>query len=121
MGACGKTDVCNGGGKPFSKGTDKGKDAGKASKHKTPGHTLEKTRITEEKFTGEVTKWSGKFGFIKPAEEIEHEKASKRNGELFVSIADIEGETKELTIGSQCEFHIYEDKAGLGADEVVQY
>merc|ERR1712125_84447 len=110
MGACGKTDVCNGGGKPFSKGTDKGK----ASKHKTPGHTLERTRITEEKFTGEVTEWKGKFGFVKPQEAIDHPKAGKRDGCLFVAKDDIEGGLTELTQGSLCEFHIYEDKAGLG-------
>jgi len=104
----------------FGKGKDKGKDKGKG-KHKTPGHTLEKTRITAEKFTGEVTKWQGKFGFIKPAEPVEHEKAEKHDGCLFVSINDIEGDTKELTVGSLCEFHIYEDKSGLGAEEVVQF
>merc|ERR1719476_185579 len=102
------------------KGKD-GKDQGKGKKNKTPGHLLERTRISAEKFTGDVVKWQGKYGFIKPAEPIEHEKATKHDGALYVTMNDIEGDTKELTVGSLCEFHIYEDKSGLGAEEVVQY
>jgi len=82
---------------------------------------LERNRVTAEKFMGEVTKWTGKFGFIKPAEPIEHEKAEKHQGCLFVGVSDITNDVKELTVGSMCDFHIYEDKTGLGAEEVTQY
>ncbi|CAK0810265.1 unnamed protein product, partial [Prorocentrum cordatum] len=52
----------------------KGKDASRQ------GHTLPRTRVTAEKFTGVVVAWKGKFGWIKPDEEVEHEKASMRTG-----------------------------------------
>jgi len=99
----------------FQKGGDKGKGKGKAH------HKLPKTRVSSEKFTGTVKAWKGKYGWITPSETIEHEKASKNKGDLYVGIDDLEGETKELTTGAMVEFHIFEDSAGLGADEVVQY
>merc|ERR1712228_1049626 len=96
-GAWGKgAEACGKGGKVAAAGKAKGK---------SKPEKLEKTRITAEKFTGEVTKWQGKFGFIKPAEEIEHEKASLRQGCLYVSVDDIESDPKVLTVGSTCEFH----------------
>lgn len=82
------------------------------------GHLLPKTRLSAEKFTGTVVNWKGKFGFIKPSEEIEHEKASLHGGNLFVGINDLEGVT-ELEQGATVEFHICEDDSGLGAEEVV--
>jgi len=97
----------------------KGKDQGKKG-GKTPGHLLPRTRISSEKFTGEVIEWKGKFGWVKPSEEIEHEKASKHDGKLFVSMNDLEGGLTELTPGATVEFHIWEDKSGLGADEVAE-
>jgi len=94
------------------KGKGKGKDA-------SPGHTLPRTRISAEKFTGTVFDWKGKYGWIQPAEEIEHEKAAQRGGRLFASIDDIIG-AQSLDVGAEVEFHICEDEAGLGAEEVVQ-
>jgi cold shock CspA family protein len=96
----------------------KGKAKGKTDT-KTQGHTLPRTRVSAEKFSGVVTAWKGKYGWIKPAEEIEHEKASLRNGSLFVSINDI-FDVGELHPGAPCEFHIWEDETGLGAEEVVE-
>merc|ERR1712080_527349 len=95
------------------KSKDKGKKGGK-------GHTLPRERISAEKFTGTIHEWKGKYGWIQPAEEIEHAKAKKREGLLFVGMNDI-GDAKELTPGATCEFHIWEDATGLGAEEVVQY
>jgi len=96
------------------KGKGKGKDGMKGK-----GHTLPRTRITAEKFLGTVIAWKGKYGWIQPAEEIPHEKASKNKGGLFVSMDDIMG-VQELTAGATVEFHIWEDSTGLGAEEVVQ-
>jgi len=103
----------------FSKGkSDKGKD-GKGSGKRGKGHLLPRTRITAEKFQGTVSAWKGKYGWIKPAEEVEHEKAKNHKGGIFVSMDDLEGAT-ELTEGATVEFHIWEDSSGLGAEEVVQ-
>mmetsp|Transcript_53868 Transcript_53868/g.136780 ORF Transcript_53868/g.136780 Transcript_53868/m.136780 type:complete len:243 (+) Transcript_53868:93-821(+) len=103
------------------KGKAKGK--GKGKPFTTPeggkGHTLERTRLSAEKFTGTVVEWKGKFGWVKPGEEIDHEKAKLHKGNLFVGMNDIEGATS-LTAGATVEFHICEDSSGLGAEEVVQ-
>eukprot|EP00932_Pfiesteria_piscicida_P009145 SRR837773.19811.p1 GENE.SRR837773.19811~~SRR837773.19811.p1 ORF type:complete len:275 (-),score=73.70 SRR837773.19811:29-853(-) len=101
---------------PFAKGKGKGKGPGTRGK----GHLLPRTRITEEKFTGTVNAWKGKYGWIDPAEEIPHEKAQKNNGRLFAGMDDIVG-LAELTPGATVEFHIFEDSSGLGAEEIVQY
>merc|ERR1711979_18775 len=69
--------------KGFGKGDSKG---GKAPKHKLP-----RTRISAEKFTGTVKEWKGKYGWIAPAEEIEHELSSKNRGLLFFGLGDMEG------------------------------
>jgi len=101
----------------FQKGDgSKGKGKGGKAHQKLP-----KTRVSSEKFTGTVKAWKGKYGWITPSETIEHEKASKNKGDLYVSIDDLDGEIKELTTGALVEFHIFEDSSGLGAEEVVQY
>jgi len=104
------------GGKDLGKGKGKGK-----RKEGGKGHLLPKTRITAEKFTGTVSAWKGKYGWIQPAEAIEHEKASLHKGGLFVGLNDLEGGITELTVGATVEFHICEDDSGLGAEEVVQH
>ncbi|CAK0829706.1 unnamed protein product [Prorocentrum cordatum] len=99
---------------------DKGKDGKDGKGKRGKGHLLPRTRISAEKFQGTVSAWKGKFGWITPAEEIEHEKAKLHKGGLFVSMDDLEGVTK-LTEGATVEFHIWEDATGLGAEEVVQF
>jgi len=108
MGGAGKDNSKKGAGK------GKGKTEGFQ-----PGHTLERTRISEEKFQGTVSAWKGKYGWIKPAEEIPHEKAHLHNGALFVGFEDLEG-VDHLEEGATVEFHIWEDSSGLGAEEVEQ-
>lgn len=111
-GSCGKGSF----GSPGKSKDDKGKGKGKGGK----GHLLPRTRISAEKFQGTVAAWKGKYGWITPSEEIEHEKAKGRKG-LFVSKADLEGGIEELTEGATVEFHLWEDESGLGAEEVIQY
>jgi len=101
------------------KGKGKGKGKSKSSKEGGKGHTLPRTRLSAEKFTGTVAAWKGKYGWITPGEEIEHEKAKLHSGSLFVGMNDIEG-AMELEVGAPVEFHICEDDSGLGAEEVVQ-
>merc|ERR1719343_198337 len=98
---------------------DKGKGKGKDS-NRGKGHLLPRTRISAEKFAGTVMDWKGKYGWIKPEEEIQHEKATKHQGRLFVSKDDLEGGVEELAPGTTVEFHIWEDASGLGAEEVAE-
>jgi len=104
----------------FDKGKGNGKDDKGKGKKGGKGHLLPRTRISAEKFQGTVSAWKGKYGWIAPSEEIEHEKANLRKG-LFVSRADLEGGIEELTEGATVEFHLWEDESGLGAEEVMQY
>merc|ERR1712137_1266146 len=103
-------------GKGKDKGKDKGKGKGKSKGPRKPsGAELERERRTEEKFTGEVVSWTGKFGFIKPDEEVDHPNAQKKEGKIWVSVNDIDGD--ELTVGQNVSFHIYNDASGvLGAE-----
>merc|ERR1711953_188201 len=115
-GSWGKADG-KGGGKDKGK---KGKGKGKGKRKGPSGPELERTRVTEEVVTGEVESWRGKYGFIVPTIPIEHEKASKKEGKLYVSMSDLTGGLEELTVGALCQFHVYEDASGcLGAEEVV--
>jgi len=106
--------AAKGKGKSFGKGKGAAAEGGKGQ-----GHTLPRTRLSAEKFTGTVAAWKGKYGWIKPGEEIEHEKASSHNGSLFCSKDDLIG-VEALEEGATVEFHIWEDDSGLGAEEIVQ-
>jgi len=87
---------------------------------KPEGHTLPRTRLSAEKFAGLVTQWKGKYGWIKPSQAIEHEKAKQKNGNLFCTMNDIMDGSGALHPGAPCEFHLYEDESGLGAEEVME-
>merc|ERR1712151_835277 len=82
----------------FGKGGKGGEKGGKNGK-KGQGHTLERKRITADKFLGTVAAWKGKYGWITPAEEIHHEKADKTKG-LFVSSSDLPAGLTELPTGA---------------------
>mmetsp|Transcript_12071 Transcript_12071/g.22110 ORF Transcript_12071/g.22110 Transcript_12071/m.22110 type:complete len:475 (+) Transcript_12071:127-1551(+) len=110
-------DKGKGKGKGKSKGKDKGK--GKKGKKKGPsGPNLERERITTEPVTGEVLEWKGKYGWIQPTIPPEHEKAVRHGGRLYISMTDLVG-CEELTQGSLCQFHIFVDANGLGAEECI--
>mmetsp|Transcript_15874 Transcript_15874/g.37726 ORF Transcript_15874/g.37726 Transcript_15874/m.37726 type:complete len:120 (+) Transcript_15874:2-361(+) len=95
----------------------KGKGKGKSNRGK--GHKLPRERISEATMIGEVLEWKGKYGWIKPQEPITHEKASRHGGKIFVSQEDLVGVT-ELSAGRLCQFHLFSDASGLGAEEVLQ-
>merc|ERR1719487_2309233 len=102
-------------GKDSGKGKGKGKwndsGKGKGKKKKFPsGPDLERTRLTEEAVTGEVLEWKGKYGWIKPTEELDHPMASRREGRVWVSCSDLQG-VEELTAGTVCQFHVYCDSS----------
>jgi len=67
---------------------------------------------------GEVLEWKGKYGWIQPLEPFDHPKARMRNGRIFVSRTDL-ASARELAPGTLCHFYVFEDEAGLGAEECV--
>ncbi|CAE7825150.1 FRA10AC1 [Symbiodinium microadriaticum] len=111
-------------GSEASKGHDgmKGKGKGK-NPHRGKGHTLPRVpsseRISETPMIGEVLEWKGKYGWLKPQEPIQHEKASRHRGKIFASVADLVGVT-ELTVGRLVQFRLFSDQSGLGAEEIQQ-
>mmetsp|Transcript_114463 Transcript_114463/g.363823 ORF Transcript_114463/g.363823 Transcript_114463/m.363823 type:complete len:165 (+) Transcript_114463:369-863(+) len=106
------------GGKDFGKG--KGKDGkGKKGKRGPSGPGLPRERITEELVTGEVVEWKGKYGWIQPTVPVEHEAAQRREGKIYVSMSDLVGGIEGLTPGSLCQFHVFKDASGLGAEECL--
>merc|ERR1740129_1828726 len=78
----------------FAKGKGKGKRKG-------TGHKLPRERITETPITGSVIEWKGKYGWLQPSVPIEHEKAQRHEGRVFVSSSDI-GDLPGLTVGNLC-------------------
>merc|ERR1719215_2363927 len=121
MGGMGKGFMgAMGGAKGAGKGGKDGKDGSKGGKSKRPrGAELPRERLTADKFSGEVIEWRGKFGYIMPAEPIEHPDAKKRpDGKIWVSISDCPNQA-ELAVGAPVAFHVYTDSSGtLGAEEV---
>merc|ERR1712217_35804 len=101
-------------------GNDQGKGKGKKGPRRPSGPNLERTRITDKTVTGEVVEWKGKYGWIKPTVDVEHEKAVEQHkGKVFVSMTDLKDGLTELTVGNVCQFHIFYDSSGLGAEEVL--
>ncbi|CAE7853400.1 BSU1 [Symbiodinium sp. KB8] len=73
--------VCEGG------GVGAGFEGGKRG----PGHKLPRTRVTENPVLGEVLEWKGKYGWIRPSEQVQHAQADRREGKIFVSQQDLVG------------------------------
>ena len=89
-------------------------------RNRPQGHTSKRERISEEPITGNVVEWKGKYGWIQPSTTIDHEKAHKREGKIFVSISDLLG-ADALEVDSIVQFHLYVDDSGLGAEEVLLF
>lgn len=65
---------------------------------------------------GEVVRWCGGFGWIRPLAPVEHPAAAKHSGDVFVHSSDVIGAWK-LEPGTAVDFVIYADRSGLGAEE----
>ncbi|CAE8607962.1 unnamed protein product [Polarella glacialis] len=100
-------------------GMMKGKGKGKGKRTGPSGPLLERTRMSEAPVTGEVAEWKGKYGWITPTVPIEHPLFEKHKGKLYVSISDLAGGLTQLTAGNLCQFHVFSDASGLGAEEVI--
>ena len=75
--------------------------------------------MSKESFAGRVTIWKGTYGWIEPLEPIEHSDISRHNGKIFVHMEDLAYGKKILRVGVICEFHLYSDGEGLGAENVI--
>lgn len=92
--------------------------AGKKAPSGPTGPNLPRKRVTTNKVVGQVLEWRGKYGWIQPGEPVRHPKAMMRHGRIFVSKTDLVGAGLwELIPGSFIQFHVFEDEAGLGAED----
>ena len=84
------------------------------------GPHLARTRISPEPLTGKVVSWKGQVGWIEPEHAVNHPKAYAHKGQLYVHSKDVlNGEA--LSSGTQVHFHLYEDRAGLGAEQCYAF
>jgi hypothetical protein len=83
------------------------------------GPNLPRQRVTPSKIMGQVIEWKGKYGWIMPTTPVQHPKAFKHQGKIFISVTDLDGRCRQLAPGSLCEFFVFEDDAGLGAEECI--
>lgn len=92
--------------------------ATKKKAKKPAGPDLPRERITQMPITGEIVDWKGKFGWIKPHEQIVHKVGSKNKGNVYVHSKDV-ADGKTLEKGATVQFQAYADSSGLGAEEVL--
>ncbi|CAE8698368.1 unnamed protein product, partial [Polarella glacialis] len=64
---------------------------------------------------GEVLEWKNKFGWIKPSKPIDHPLAEKHRGKIYINVIDLLN-TSSLSPGVTCEFQLFSDVSGLGAE-----
>jgi len=93
-------------------GVSKGKGKGAPSSEEA-GKQPPRDMIYNKPLIGTISKWKGKFGWIKPNDTIDHPKAT---GNLFLHQTDVETEING--VGSRVRFMLYEDSRGLGAANV---
>lgn len=82
------------------------------------GPNLARIRVAPARFGGLVESWSNTFGWIRPFEKVNHPKAGKHGGKIYVHAKDVVGGFQVLPVGAPVEFYVFEDDAGLGAEEV---
>lgn len=104
FGACGGFGACGAFGGYVSKGPS--------------GPHLPRRRLGEERFGGMALEWKGKYGWIQPDEHIDHPRAAKHQGRIFISVIDLVG-TERLVANERVAFYLFEDEAGLGAEECL--
>lgn len=85
------------------------------------GNTPDKasrTRVLAKRVHGEVAKWRGKMGWIKPNEEIDHPEAEKHRRQIYIHEVDVQPGHR-LFVGAQVNFFVYVDDDGLGAEHCM--
>ncbi|CAE8630739.1 unnamed protein product, partial [Polarella glacialis] len=82
------------------------------------GPNLPRRRIADARFRGHVETWGKSFGWIRPDQNVQHPKARQHGGKIYIHYKDVR-DASDLQAGSLVEFYIFEDEAGLGAEECV--
>jgi len=112
-------------GQPAGKGTaqpaSKGQPAGKGTAQpagkgaaQPASNTMPRKPLPLGRQKGQVTKWMGKYGWIKPQQPITHNASSRHNGNVYLQAGDVQ-QGQAVSVGSEVDFLLYEDSSGLGA------
>jgi len=106
-------------GKGKGKGIE-GKGKGKEAKEdKGPsGPDLPREIISSESFSGQVSHFNRRMGWIIPSTPVDHPEAQKHGGKIYCHIQDVIGAEK-LEKGQTVQFNLYKDASGLGAQEIL--
>jgi len=107
--------------RPAKGGGKQKQGGGKSSQHDGGRRKdLPRTRISEGiGVTGKCVEWKGTHGWIEPDVPVDHPKASKHKGHLYIHQKDIMCGDMMLYTGQTVNFHVYEDGNGLGAEECI--
>mmetsp|Transcript_31428 Transcript_31428/g.90736 ORF Transcript_31428/g.90736 Transcript_31428/m.90736 type:complete len:340 (-) Transcript_31428:149-1168(-) len=90
-----------------------------SEEHEEEEEEIPRARVGEGKITCTVVEWKGAYGWVRPAEALDHPAAFFRGGKIYVHKSDLEGGLAELEAGTQVEMFVYEDPSGLGGEEVT--
>eukprot|EP00437_Effrenium_voratum_P013803 CAMPEP_0181450260 /NCGR_PEP_ID=MMETSP1110-20121109/28086_1 /TAXON_ID=174948 /ORGANISM="Symbiodinium sp., Strain CCMP421" /LENGTH=157 /DNA_ID=CAMNT_0023574479 /DNA_START=97 /DNA_END=566 /DNA_ORIENTATION=- len=102
--------------KPGKQGAKKKKGAIDGKKVGPSGPNLARKRVTDTKIGGIVDSWTNSYGWIRPFQHVNHPKAGKHGGKIYIHGKDVKG-MGFLPMGMPVEFYVFEDDAGLGAEE----
>ena len=80
------------------------------------GPKLSRTRLSAEPLNGVVASWRGAIGWIQPEQQLNHPRAFSRQGQIYIHAKDVISQ-EPLMQGQAVRFHLYEDRAGLGAEQ----
>lgn len=69
-------------------------------------------------FTGAVTQFFGRFGWIKPDTKIHHPMADAHKGLIYCHVDNAAPSCTEIVKGMAVKFKVYADETGLGAQEI---
>lgn len=79
-----------------------------------------RVRVSETRVVGLVIEWRGYMGWIHPLEKLDHEKAKKHQGRIYINQKDVvqtDGKSLRIKEGKIVDFLLYADHDGLGAEE----
>lgn len=79
--------------------------------------TPPRKRVSYKKLKGEVTRWGGKFGFVRIEDEFSHPKLPAAKT-IYMSALDLV-DMESVKLGQKVSFFVFEDSEGLGAESVT--
>lgn len=79
------------------------------------GPSLPRSQISQEYLRGVISSVYAGFGWITPDAPVWHPAAAKNDGQVYFHMSDA---TAPVRAGMRCQFKLYADASGLGAESV---